>query len=190
MRVAWVGALASVFVGVGALAQTAPFKCPKPNTIVEFADGTQTTWQAADGNACMILSKLPNRDAVPSTWYAPTLFIRADAGKAFGEQLKAWTLWPLAVGKKLTGRYDGPGSTPGSQGSWDETVTVDSYEKLSTKAGTFDMFVVTRQEQALSHNYKSTFRQWYAAEPGVTVKFSFSDNQGTSRASEATAIRQ
>jgi len=61
---------------------------------------------------------------------------------------------------------------------------------LGDTNGVFDVFVITRQEEALSHKYRSTFRQWYAPEPGVTVKFAFSDNQGASRSGEAIAVRR
>ena len=97
----------------------------------------------------------------------------------------------MSVGKKITGRFDGVGSNPGfGTGSWIDTITVDSYEKLATKAGTFDVFLVTRTEEAISHKYRSTFRQWYAPALGAAVKFTFTDNQGANRAGEATAVRQ
>ena len=170
--------------------QTAAFKCPKPGTVVEFADGGQTVWQAAGSNYCQLQTRQQNGNTQTSHWFAPTLSMRDTGASGYGNQLKPWTLWPLSVGKKLSGRYDGAGNTPGFQGSWLNEVTVDGFEKITTKAGTFDVFVVTKKEEALSHQYKSTWRQWYAPELGVSVKFTFSDNQGTNRASEAVAIRQ
>lgn len=191
MRAMSVALVLSTFIGGNAMAQTAEFKCAKPGIVVEFSNGTRTTWQGAEGNYCKLLSKPPTGDEFASIWYAPTLSLRADQSRAFADQIKPWTLWPLSVGKKITGRYDGVGSNPGfGAGSWINTITVDSYEKLTTKAGTFDVFVVSKSEEAISHKYRSTFRQWYAPALGATVKFTFADNQGANRAGEATAIRQ
>lgn len=171
-------------------AQTADFKCPKPGTAVEFADGGATVWQAQEGSSCRLLSRQANGTETATLWFAPTLVARADQGTRYAEQLKVNTFWPLAVGKKLTGRYDGPGAAVGSQpGSWQNIVTVDSYEKVTTKAGTFDAFVVTLQQEAISHKFRSTLKQWYAPNPGITVKFTYSDSNGGSRSSEAVSIK-
>jgi hypothetical protein len=187
--VVWV---AAVFCGVpAALAQTAEFKCPKPGTVVETSDGQRTTWQSAEANYCKILQKPASGEEFAAIWYAPTIGLRANQSQAFADQLKPWTLWPLSVGKKITGRFDGVGSNPGfGAGTWVDTITVDGYEKVTTKAGTFDVFIVTRAEEALSHRYRSTARSWYAPALGVVVKLTFTDNQGASRAAEAVAIRQ
>ena len=57
--------------------------------------------------------------------YAPTLSLRASQSQAFAEQVKPWTLWPLSVGKKITGRFDGVGSNPSfGSGTWLQTITV------------------------------------------------------------------
>lgn len=191
MRVAVLSLLGSVFVCASAFGQTAEFKCPAAGQIVEFSDGTRVTAQVAEANLCRLLVKQSGQDEFISNWYAPTMSLPASRSQAFAEQVKPWTLWPLTVGKKLTGRFDGVGSNPGfGGGTWYETVTVDAHEKLTTKAGVFDVFVVTRNEEAISHRYKSTFRQWYAPDLGMTVKFSFTDNQGAKRAGEAVAIRR
>jgi hypothetical protein len=162
-------AVAVAFVAPAAMAQTAEFKCAQPGTVVEFSDGTRTTWQGPEGNHCKVLTKQPSGDERLTNWYAPTLAVPANRSQAFADQVKPWTLWPLSVGKKITGRFDGEGTT--GPGSWSETITVDSYEKLTTRAGTFDVFLVTHQEEAISHKYRSTLRQWYAPALGVAVKF-------------------
>jgi hypothetical protein len=190
MRVGVIGLVASALFGSGAMAQTAEFKCPKPGTVVEFSDGARSTWQGAEGNYCKVLAKPASGDEFAAIWYTPTVVVRAAKSTAYVDQIKPWTLWPLSVGKKITGRFDGTGSNPSYTGSWINTITVDSYEKLTTKAGTFDVFLVTRTEEALSHSYRSTFRQWYAHALGAVVKFTFTDSQGVNRAAEATAIHQ
>jgi hypothetical protein len=190
MRIVAIGLMVSALVCSAAMAQTAAFKCARTGTVVEFADGTRVTAQGQEGNYCKLLLKQPGAEEHLNNWYAPTVFIRASRSQSLADQVKPWTLWPLSVGKKLTGRFDGTGSNASfGAGSWHQTISVDSYEKVSTKAGTFDVFVVTRLEEGLSNKYRSTFRQWYAPELGVAVKFTFSDNQGASRTSEATAVR-
>lgn len=173
-----------------ALAQTAEFKCATANTVVEYSDGSRTTWLGPDGNRCKGQFRDKDGNEVPFVWYLPTVGLRADRSLAFAEQLKPWTVWPLAVGKKLSGRYDGPSSTVGGSGSWYDTITVDKYEKVTTKAGVFDAFVVTRQEDAVSHSYKSTQREWYVPSLGISAKSTLTDNQGANRPREAVSIRQ
>ena len=188
MRVGVIGVVASVDLGSAAMAQTADFKCAQPGTVVEFSDGTRTTWQGPEGNHCRALTKQPSKDELLYNWYAPTVSLPANRSQAFADQVKPWTLWPLSVGKKIKGRFEGEGTT--GPGTWDDTITVDAYEKLTTRAGMFDVFVVTHKQDAFSHTYHSTFRQWYAPALGAVVKFTFTDSQGANRAGEATVIRQ
>jgi hypothetical protein len=193
MRMLGVSGLVSALMCSTALAQTAEFKCPRPGTVVEFSDGQRVTWQEAEANYCELLTKPATGEEFAAIWYAPTVAVRANKSRAFTDQIKPWTLWPLSVGKKITGRVDGVGPNPSlsnGTGSWIDTIMVDGYEKVVTKAGTFDAFVITRKEDALSHSYHSTFRQWYAPAPGVIVRSTFTDNVGFNRAVEATAIRQ
>jgi len=184
-------AIAVLCLGPGAAwGQTATFKCPKPGTVVQYDNGTVTTYQGGGPTYCNLFVKQTNGENVTYHWFAPTLMIRDSSASGFESQLKPGTLWPLAVGKKLSGRYDGAGNTPGHQGSWMNDVTVDAYEKITTKAGTFDAFSVTKKDEALYNKFKSTFRQWYVPELGMVVKYSYADSNGINRASEATSIRQ
>ena len=63
-------------------------------------------------------------------------------------------------------------------------------ERVTTKAGTFDAFVVTYRVQGISSSFKSTNKQWYAPVPGVIVKFDYSDSNAQTRRGEAVAIKQ
>jgi len=183
-------ALAAVFgCASAAWGQSADFKCAKDGTVVEYSDGSRATWVARQGSTCMVKNLSTTGEETNNLFYAPTLSLRAERSQAFAEKIKSSSLWPLTVGKKLTGRYEGVGDNTTGTGSWNETITVDSYEKVTTKAGTFDVFVVTRKEDSLSSNYKSTARSWYAPTLGVTVKFTFVNNNGTNRAAEAVSIR-
>lgn len=183
----------SIVVGVmassAAVAQTAAFKCAAPGTIVEFSDGQRTTWIGQDGNKCRLQQKRSDGTEVLNNWFAPTAIVAAAGSQAWADQIKPWTLWPLAVGKKIEGRYDGPSSTAGGSGSWIQKITVEKIERLTIPAGTFDTFVVVAEQEAISHRFKSTFRQWYAVGPGVTIKFEYSDSQPRSVKGEAVSIK-
>ena len=187
-----VGVALAIMVGsTEAIAQTAEFKCPTPGTIVEFSDGRRTTWVAQEGNTCRLQSKPPTGPEVAQIWYAPTATAGVGASSAWAQQVKPSTLWPLTVGKRIQGRYDGAGSDAGFSGSWISTIFVEKTERIATRAGTFDTFVVVYQQEGLPpNNFKSTLRQWYAADPGVTVKFDYSDSRPQKANAEATAIRR
>jgi hypothetical protein len=179
---------------VDAVAQSAEFKCPAPGTVVEFSNGQKTLWLSQDGNTCRIRSpRLPphEQEVVDKIWYAPAAADPVSTNNAWAQQMKASNLWPLAVGKKIQARNDGAAHNGSYSGSWIMTLTVEKAEKISTKAGTFDTFVVVLQVEGLLKNLiKSTFRQWYAPGPGVTVKMDYSDNREQKQSSEATVIRR
>ena len=175
---------------IGVLAQTADFKSPASGTFVEFSDGQKTTWVGQQDNFCRLQQK--NRDGNESArnWFAPAAILGASQTQVWADQFKPWTLWPLSVGKKIAGRYDGPGSSPGFSGSWTHSITVEKFERITTKAGTFDTFVVVFDQEGISHRLKSAFRQWYAPEPGVTVKLDFNENNTTKFNAEAASIHR
>ena len=127
---------------------------------------------------------------IAQSWYGPTFTTTTNSSKSFVNQVKPWTLWPLQVGKEVTGRFDGGGSDPGYQGSWLYKVTIDSRERIATRAGTFDVFVVTREEQALGGSFKSRLREWYAPQLGVSVRTAYTDTNAVSNVQEATSIRR
>jgi hypothetical protein len=180
---------ATAFAGPAG-AQTAEFKCPKPGTVVDFSDGQRTTWIGADGNRCRIQQKRRDGSEVTNFWYAPTATVLATGSQTWAEQVKPSALWPLAVGKKVGGMYDGPSSTTSYRGTWEITLLVEKAERISTPAGAFDTLVVLQRQQALSHSFKSEFRQWYAPQLGVHVRFQYSDNNAQSATADATSIKQ
>lgn len=166
------------------------FKCPAPGTVVQLSNNARVFWLGAQGQGCRRELALPSGAKVQQIWYAPTFIGNPNQSQAFFEQTKPWDLWPLTVGKKMTGRFDGPGSDPGFTGSWLYTTVVEKQERLRTPAGVFDVFVVARKEEALGGTFKSTMREWYAPKLGVSVKTSYSDNNAVDNAQEAVAIRQ
>lgn len=189
MRRIAIGLLLNAAACLGAAAQTAEFKCPKPGTTIETATGERVVWIGQEANYCTRQVKTRTGDEFPDRWYSPVFSLRANQSQAAADQLKPWTLWPLSVGKKITGRFDGVGSNPGfGQGTWLQTITVDAYEKITTKLGTFDAFVVTRSEEALSHRYRLTHRTWYAPAIGLPIKTTITDNQGRNDTYETVKV--
>jgi len=190
---AWVGALTilSAFLAPSRpFAQTANFKCPPPGTIVEFSDGQRTTWVGPEGQFCRLQQKGRDGQESVRNWYAPAAVLTASISQTWADQIKPWTLWPLAVGKKIDARYDGPAVAASYSGSWIQKLVVEKYERTTTRAGTFDTFVVLFEQDGISHRFKGAFRQWYAPEAGVTVKFDYSDSGGVKAAGEAISIKR
>ena len=100
-------AFAASSVAERALGQTTDFRCAPPNTIVDYSDGSRATWLGTDGNRCKGQFRDKDGNEFPFVWYLPTVGLRADRSLAFAEQIKPWTMWPLVVGKKISGRFDG-----------------------------------------------------------------------------------
>lgn len=183
----------SLFVAglsTSAFGQAANFKCPPAGTTVEYSDTSVAKWLGAEASFCRTENKNRSGEVTTSNWYAPTASSRSDRSSAWVDQMKPSSLWPLTVGKKISARYTGENTLGTGTGVWDFTISVDGYEKVTTPAGTFDTFVVTNRQESLSSNFKSTWRQWYAPEPGVTVKFEYSNNQGTSSKGDAISIKR
>jgi hypothetical protein len=196
------GIMAGLSIGAGPafsqpvkVAATSPettfaFHCPTSPVAVHLSNGATVTWGIRDGAACRRDLRLPTGEITHQLWYAPTFTTNATASGAFAEQGKPWTLWPLSVGKTIHGRYDGAAADPGFTGSWLYTTTVNEHKKYTTKAGTFDVLVVTREEEALGGTFKSKLREWYVPELGVSIQTAYSDNTGVSSLQEAISIRR
>lgn len=171
-----------------AVAQTAAFKCPATRMVVEFSDGSVNTWTGKSSqNACEAINKRPDSAETVNWVYAPTAAVPANRSQAWATQVKATQLWPLVVGKKIEGRFDGVNPS-GFEGTTYTTFTVDRTERITVPAGTFETFVVTRVEENKTFSYRATARQWYAPDPGMTVKWDYTDNQGRNLRGEATKI--
>lgn len=179
-----------VGISTSAFGQTANFKCPPAGTTVEYSETSVTKWLGAEANFCRVESKNRRGEVTTSDWYAPTATRGSNQSGAWVDQMKPSRLWPLTVGKKISARYTGANTLGSGTGVWDFTISVDGYEKVTTPAGTFDAFVVTNKQESLSGNFKSTWRNWYAPEAGVTVKFEYSNNQGSSSKGDAISIKR
>lgn len=180
----------SVKVAAAAPETPTTFRCPAAPVAVHFNNGATVTWGMRDGNACRRELRTATGEITRQLWYAPTFATNADGSAAFAKQGKPWTIWPLSVGKTIHGRYDGAAADPGFEGSWIYTTTVDDHRSYTTPAGTFDVFVVTRDEEALGGSFKSKLREWYAPALGVSIQTAYSDSNGISSLQEATSIRR
>lgn len=189
MRVMLVGMTFAALATGSAQAQTAAFKCAKPGTIVEYEDGSRTEWVGQEANYCRTNHKPKNEDARLTDWYAPMATVPANASRSWLDQVKPQAIWPLSVGKKLSARYDGAATIGSYQGSWTFTYTVDKYERITTKAGTFDAFLITRLQDRIDGTFKEKWSQWYAPEPGVVVRYDYWNNQGRTNKGDAVAIK-
>ena len=176
---------------IGVSAQTADFKSPAPGTVVEFSDGQKTTWVRQQGNFCRLQQKNRDDNELARNWFAPAAILGASQTQVWADQFKPWTLWPLSVGKKIaraatTGQVQAPASAAAGR----TRSRSRSSSAFAAKAGTFDTFVVVFDQEGISHRLKSAFRQWYAPEPGVTVKFDFNENNTTKFNAEAVSIHR
>jgi hypothetical protein len=188
------GALAMILPllagAAGASAQTATFACPKSPITLEFSKGSKWAWTGAqDGQACVGSSTLywePDQTRTIYS-YGPTIAATSQSSPARIRYVKAVQpkLWPLQVGKSFSDRYDGPGES-GFHGIWLHKYSVDAFEKVTTPAGTFDAFKVTRIEEGTG-TYKSTQIVWYAPSLFAHVKYDFRANQ-LHRTEEAVRI--
>jgi hypothetical protein len=183
--------MALCLVPGAAWGQTAAFKCPKQGTVVQFEGGATNEWLTQEGNHCRMNYKPQNEEARLVDWYAPMAFVSTTStnGQSWLQQVKPSTLWPLSVGKKISARYDGANNTGTSDGSWIFTFTVEKYERITTKAGTFDTFVVTRTQEGIGRPFKEKWTQWYAPEPGISVRFDYWNNQGRTTKGDAVSIK-
>lgn len=186
----WVVGSACGLLAAGAAGQTASFKCAPPGTAVEYSNGSRTTWEGQQGTVCQLRQVQTDGRNVEVNWYAPAAALPANTTQAWADQVKPSTLWPLSVGKKISARYDGPGDNPGFSGSWTFTITVEKYERLMTKAGPFDAFLVVNQSEQIGRSFKTIRRQWYAPDPGVTIKFETITNGTLQSSGEAASIRR
>jgi hypothetical protein len=183
-------AVAATCLTTAVQAQTAPYKCPPAGTVTTTVEGVTSTWLAPGPNYCVVKITEKSGSERTDNWYAPTLSLPANRPQDFADQIKPWTLWPLTVGKKINGRFDGVGNSIAfGHGSWRQTITVDAYERITVKAGTFDVFVISRYEEGINNSTRRMLRAWYAPVPGVVVKGTLTESGGPGGSLELASIR-
>ncbi len=196
MRVLLFG-FASIALAVHtASSQTAEFKCPSPGTTVEFTGGPIVIWLYQDGKICKRSAKRVGLPAIIQNWYAPAAMIGTEGNpgpncySTFAEETKPWRLWPLVVGKQIVSHLYCGQKPDADTRPQESTLSVDSHETVSTKAGTFEVFVVTHLRRDVGSYWWSLKTDWYAPAVGVVVKTTDSDSDASYSSIEAFAIRQ
>jgi len=79
--------------------------------------------------------------------------------------------FPLFVGKQWSDKYTGSSIT-GSTDDYANDYFVESYGKVSTKAGTFDAFKISRQHYNISRGRRTSFFStfWYSPKLKIVIK--------------------
>lgn len=173
----WIPQIISALLGIAVMATgdtsraadvSASSWCPKPGTVITTSKGGEVTAKSSDGMFCMLGSK----GAKDFTIYG--LLIATD--KPTDDQKAAISsLWPLAVGKSA--KYiDREGRASHSQ-HW----SVDRKETITTKAGTFDTFVVIDHEETVgtTNGFRGDYTFYLSQDLGYIAKFDFKMDSGS-----------
>ncbi len=151
-------------------ASTAEFHCPQAGLLIRTSTGEQFRFIDANGERCRYVDK--NGD---------TRELYALLVDGFGQAAKTDLdrLWPLRVGNRV--EYDIVDTTPVqptdrfSQRHYHETFEVLRQERIAVPAGSFDAFVLQRQEKEIGRHHDTsvaTVTMWYAPQVGSIVKSS------------------
>ena len=146
----------------------ADFHCPKPGLILRTTTGEQLRFMETNGVRCSYV------DGNGDTRELYALFV-----DGFGQAAKSNLdpLWPLRVGNRV--EYDIVDTTPVqptdrfAQRHYHETFEVLRQERITVPAGTFDTFVVQREEKEIGRHHDSNVAKvtlWYAPQVGCVVK--------------------
>lgn len=172
------------------------FHCPKPGTtIVMSLDSGKEVSGTFDSQNGMMCRTHGNGKAYSS-------FLGLDAPGMSGAELStnhAERLFPLKVGNEIEFKTQLDSShidhtVPGTSESYwlANTVKVVRQEKLQTRAGTFDTYVIEWHRQALGRvNGTWLITYWFAPELGYTVKASTETRAGygSNSSFEITSLR-
>ena len=132
------------------------FHCPRSGTVIEYNNGTKLKFAGENGFHCAYVDQ-NLRDAEKVAAFADNpKFLEAGLDR----------LWPLAVGKQQAFSVSVSGAYLAYR------FAVLRSESVITPAGTYDTFVVEEEETGAGAQWaKRLF--WYAPEPGVIVKSTF-----------------
>jgi hypothetical protein len=137
-------------------AREAEFRCPRSGTLVQYDNGTTLKFSSEMGFRCRYVDQNMKEAEKFAGFADDAKFV--DAGLSL--------LWPLSVGKQQT-------VSVSSSGAYlTHTFTVLRTERVATPAGTFDTFVVEEEETGTGAQ-RAKRLYWYAPEPGLTVKSTF-----------------
>jgi hypothetical protein len=144
-------------VSIASATGVAEFRCPRTGTVVEYDNGTTLKFGGEDGFRCNYVDQNRNRAEKFAAFSDDAKFV--DGGLSL--------LWPLSAGKKQTVSVNAGGTYLGYR------FAVLRTERVSTPAGSFDAFVVEEEETGVGgQSAKRVY--WYAPEPGLIVKSTYS----------------
>lgn len=132
------------------------FRCPRLGTIVQYDNGTTLKFTGESGFRCGYIDQ-SMKEGQKFAVFADDAKL-ADAGLTL--------LWPLSVGKQQTVSVSVSGAYI------TQNFTVLRTERVDTPAGTFDTFVVEEEETGTGAQWAKR-SYWYAPEPGLIVKSTF-----------------
>ena len=147
----------AVFVAsVADTAKEAAFRCPRSGTLVQYNNGTTLKFVGENGFRCGYTDQNMRAAEKFATFADDAKYL--DAGLTL--------LWPLSVGKEQTV------SVSSSGGYLSDRFAVLRTESVETPAGTFHTFVVEEEESGTGAQWAKRL-YWYAPEPGLVVKSTF-----------------
>jgi Protein of unknown function (DUF3108) len=157
-------------------AQTQPFVPPTPGTTVFFSTGGYFEADSVDGTILRVVnSALQQRDMLAAC-YTPSRNTKYD-------RRGTDSLWPLAPGKTVTLEE------AVDDRRWSVTFRVVRQEQVKTRAGTFEAWLITADETALTHTFKGAYQCWYVPEIGLPVKRSMDVKAGKGSGFDEEAMR-
>src|SRR5438876_139290 len=137
-------------------ARDAEFRCPRTGTVVEYNNGTTLKFAGENGFRCVYRDQNLKQAEKVAVFADDPKFLDAGLG----------LLWPLSVGKQQAVSVNSSGTY------LSHNFAVLRAERVSTPAGTFDTFVVEEEESGAGAQWAKR-SYWYAPEPGVIVKSTF-----------------
>ncbi|HYG87092.1 MAG TPA: hypothetical protein VD978_12610 [Azospirillum sp.] len=159
-----------------AAAESVPFLCPVPGTVIETSTGGRLAFAVGSGLECAytLSERSKRRRFAHVTGTDGTIYKQA------ADKLAA--LWPLTPGREVSlVTYRG-------KNSWTHTYRVSGPETVDTAAGNFVAFRIEHSHSGNQESYRSSEvgvryaaidTIWYAPEVGYTVKFQHLHISGT-----------
>jgi TIR domain len=150
-----------------------PFQVAPPGTLLRMSDGGEIKYIAADDMVVTTIAPNGKIMLLFSMFFEVTSQIRSQWSF---DPREAQKIWPLAAGKQVVFV-----ATRGDK-SWRNTIRVLHRETISIPAGTFETYVVEREERGLTHHFDGVYTYWFAPSVGMIVKSSLRVVEGTAGA--------
>src|SRR5436305_392840 len=154
--------------------QSGEVHCPTPGTQLTFSNGNRIEAVSDQGNYVCRFKSLKTEKTFDSLFgaFTPT----APDVQANAEKFRS--LAPFQVGRKLGYSTSGAGRR-GADGIWFQEVLIERFEKVTTPAGTFSVFVILYDQQSPQFNHgRWQYRYWYSPDVNHVVKFEYRPLRG------------